>query len=102
MNSCNTDIFFSNYYHLQSVRLELFIEIIHGACWGYWRRLVCSCGQISSSCAVRKVLGNSTKSDQLIKGVLPTLTYFKICEFAFQWLVIDLNSFTAKGFRIDE
>lgn len=23
MNSCNTDIFFSNYYHLQSVRFEL-------------------------------------------------------------------------------
>ena len=22
MNSCNTDIFFSNYYHLQSVRFE--------------------------------------------------------------------------------
>ena len=25
MNSCNTDIFFSNYYHLQSVRFELYI-----------------------------------------------------------------------------
>ena len=25
MNSCNTDIFFSNYYHLQSVRFELVI-----------------------------------------------------------------------------
>ena len=24
MNSCNTDIFFSNYYHLQSVRFDLF------------------------------------------------------------------------------
>ena len=23
MNSCNTDIFFSNYYHWQSVRFEL-------------------------------------------------------------------------------
>ena len=23
INSCNTDIFFSNYYHLQSVRFEL-------------------------------------------------------------------------------
>ena len=23
MNSCNTDIFFSNYYHLQSVRFEI-------------------------------------------------------------------------------
>ena len=23
MNSCNTDIFFSDYYHLQSVRIEL-------------------------------------------------------------------------------
>ena len=23
MNSCNTDIFFSTYYHLQSVRFEL-------------------------------------------------------------------------------
>ena len=23
MNSCNTDIFFSNYYYLQSVRFEL-------------------------------------------------------------------------------
>jgi len=26
MNSCNTDIFFSNYYHLQSVRFE-FVNI---------------------------------------------------------------------------
>ena len=26
MNSCNTDIFFSNYYHLQSVRFELNTE----------------------------------------------------------------------------
>ena len=25
MNSCNTDIFFSNYYHLQSVRFELLV-----------------------------------------------------------------------------
>ena len=28
MNSCNTDIFFSNYYHLQSVRFEMFIVMI--------------------------------------------------------------------------
>ena len=27
MNSCNTDIFFSTYYHLQSVRFELFHRI---------------------------------------------------------------------------
>ena len=27
MNSCNTDIFFSNYYNLQSVRFEL-IELV--------------------------------------------------------------------------
>ena len=27
MNSCNTDIFFSNYYHLQSVRFELIIQL---------------------------------------------------------------------------
>ena len=26
MNSCNTDIFFSNYYHRQSVRFELFVH----------------------------------------------------------------------------
>ena len=26
MNSCNTDIFFSNYYHLQSVRFELLLN----------------------------------------------------------------------------
>ena len=25
MNSCNTDIFFSNYYHLQSVRFEFIL-----------------------------------------------------------------------------
>ena len=28
MNSCNTDIFFSTYYHLQSVRFELFICLL--------------------------------------------------------------------------
>ena len=28
MNSCYTDIFFSNYYHLQSVRFELSPKII--------------------------------------------------------------------------
>jgi len=28
MNSCNTDIFFSNYYHLQSVRFELNMNIL--------------------------------------------------------------------------
>ena len=27
MNSCNTDIFFSNYYHLLSVRFELCIAL---------------------------------------------------------------------------
>ena len=26
MNSCNTDIFFSNYYHLLSVHFELWVE----------------------------------------------------------------------------
>ena len=26
INSCNTDIFFSNYYHLQSVRFELRVQ----------------------------------------------------------------------------
>ena len=26
MNSCNTDIFFRNYYHLQSVRFELIVD----------------------------------------------------------------------------
>ena len=28
MNSCNTDIFFSNYYHLQSVRFGIAIVIV--------------------------------------------------------------------------
>jgi len=27
MNSCNKDIFFSNYYHLQSVRFELLLQL---------------------------------------------------------------------------
>ena len=30
MNSCNTDIFFSNYYLLQSVRFDLF-RVVHAA-----------------------------------------------------------------------
>ena len=34
MNSCNTDIFFSNYYHLQSVRFELAEkDLPHFPCW---------------------------------------------------------------------
>ena len=28
MNSCNTDIFFSNYYHWQSVRFEFVLVLI--------------------------------------------------------------------------
>ena len=36
MNSSNTDIFFSNYYHLQSVRFEMNISILrHTACSPY-------------------------------------------------------------------
>ena len=30
MNSCNTDIFFSNYYHLQSVRFD--VSNFHSKC----------------------------------------------------------------------
>ena len=30
-NSCNTDIFLSSYYHLQSVRFELSLQITHDA-----------------------------------------------------------------------
>jgi len=32
VNSYNTDIFFSNYYHLQSVRFELVTKALHLHC----------------------------------------------------------------------
>ena len=34
MNSCNTDIFFSNYYHLLSVRFEL--NLVYLSAMPFW------------------------------------------------------------------